>query len=84
MILVDPSGTSQECSRCGRVVEKVLSVRTHSCPHCGLELHRDVNAAKNILARGLEQAPVETEPLPVIRTGKFSQGSKKHTAFGRG
>ena len=83
-ILVEPRGTSQECSRCGRVVAKALSERTHSCPFCGLELDRDVNAACNILARGLEQAPVETEPLPVIRIGKFGQGSKKPSAFRRG
>jgi putative transposase len=84
VVLVEPSGTSQECSGCGRVVEKALSERIHSCPHCGLELDRDVNAARNILARGLEQAPVETEPLPVTRIGKFGRGSKKPTAFRRG
>jgi putative transposase len=84
VILVEPRGTSQECSGCGKVVEKPLSVRTHSCPYCGLELDRDVNAARNILARGLEQARAETEPLPVIRIGKFGRGSKKPVAFGRG
>jgi len=51
--LVDPRGTTQECSGCGAVVPKDLSVRTHSCPHCGLSLSRDHNAALNILARGL-------------------------------
>jgi putative transposase len=84
VILVEPSGTSQECSGCGEVVEKALSVRTHSCPYCGLELDRDVNAARNILARGLEQTHAEIEPLPVIRAGMFAQGSKKPNAFGRG
>jgi len=28
-------------------------VRVHECPHCGLKLDRDLNAARNILARGL-------------------------------
>jgi len=65
-------------------VEKALSERTHSCPFCGLELDRDVNAARNILARGLEQARAEAEPLPVIRIGKFGRGSKKPVAFKRG
>ncbi len=45
---VDPRGTSQECSDCGEVVRKDLSVRVHRCPHCGLVLDRDVNAARNI------------------------------------
>ena len=81
VILVEPRGTSQECSGCGRVVEKGLSERTHYCPFCGLELDRDVNAARNILARGLEQARAEAEPLPVIRIGKFGRGSKKPAPF---
>ena len=50
---VDARGTSQQCSACGSEVRKGLSVRQHDCPHCGLSLHRDENAARNILARGL-------------------------------
>jgi putative transposase len=50
---VDARGTSQQCSGCGVAVRKDLSVRHHDCPHCGLSLHRDENAARNILARGL-------------------------------
>ena len=51
--LVDPRGTTQECSGCGEVVSKDLTVRKHDCPHCGLKLGRDHNAALNILRRGL-------------------------------
>jgi putative transposase len=53
IVLVDPRGTTQECSGCGEIVPKDLSVRVHECPHCGLKLNRDHNAALNILARGL-------------------------------
>ncbi|QBQ54019.1 RNA-guided endonuclease InsQ/TnpB family protein [Nitrosococcus wardiae] len=49
---VPPQGTSQACSGCGAVVQKALYVRQHRCPECGLSLQRDVNAARNILARG--------------------------------
>ena len=52
VVYVDPRGTSQECSGCGAVVKKSLSVRTHRCD-CGVEMDRDVNAAINILHRGL-------------------------------
>ncbi len=52
MVEVDPGGTSQECSSCGATVKKDLSVRTHKCD-CGYEADRDVNAAINILHRGL-------------------------------
>ncbi len=51
--LVNPRGTTQMCSGCNQIVPKDLSVRIHVCPHCGLKLNRDQNAALNILARGL-------------------------------
>jgi putative transposase len=51
-IAVPPHYTSQECSSCGVIVKKSLSVRTHVC-ECGCELDRDHNAARNILSRGL-------------------------------
>ena len=45
---VKPHHTSQKCSGCNEVVPKQLSVRIHDCPHCGLVLDRDHNAAINI------------------------------------
>jgi putative transposase len=51
-IAVNPQYTSQECSSCGVMVKKSLSVRTHTC-QCGCVLDRDHNAARNILSRGL-------------------------------
>lgn len=53
LVKVNPSGTSQKCSRCGMTVPKELSERVHCCPYCGLTLDRDVNAARNILKRAL-------------------------------
>lgn len=52
VVRVNPAGTSQECSGCGANVPKSLSTRVHRCA-CGLVLDRDVNAARNILTRGL-------------------------------
>ena len=49
---VPPAYTSQDCSGCGRRVQKSLSVRTHVCTSCGLVLDRDENAARNIQWRG--------------------------------
>ncbi|MEW6494822.1 MAG: zinc ribbon domain-containing protein, partial [Cyanobacteriota bacterium] len=49
-IAVSPHYTSQECSQCKRVVKKALSTRTHICA-CGCKLHRDENAAINILLK---------------------------------
>jgi putative transposase len=52
VVAVPPAYTSQSCSGCGVVVQKGLSVRWHSCPECGTSLHRDHNAALNILRLG--------------------------------
>jgi len=49
---VKPEYTSQICSGCGVKVKKELGERTHDCASCGLQLSRDLNAAKNILRVG--------------------------------
>ena len=67
IILVDPKGTSQMCSRCEDIVEKDLSVRQHICPQCGYTADRDVNAARNILQRSylFHTHWVDQPPLPL-------------------
>jgi putative transposase len=55
VVAVPPAFTSQRCSGCGVIVSKGLSVRWHSCPDCGINLHRDHNAARNILVLGKRQ-----------------------------
>jgi putative transposase len=54
VVAVPPAYTSQNCSGCGRVVWKGLSIRWHHCPYedCGTSLHRDHNAARNIERAG--------------------------------
>ena len=53
VIAVSPQYTSQNCSACGTLVKKSLSVRTHICTSCGVVLDRDHNAAVNILQKAL-------------------------------
>jgi putative transposase len=74
MAFVDPCRTSQTCSGCGAIVEKDLSMRTHRCHACGLVLDRDVNAARNILKRGLEigREPPEYTPEGEETTTRLS------------
>lgn len=52
LIKVSPNFTSQDCSGCGNRVKKDLKVRVHNCDNCGLSIHRDWNAALNILGAG--------------------------------
>ena len=89
---VAPHFTSQDCSGCGERVKKSLSTRTHKCPSCGLIEHRDLNAAKNILAKGLgikstaghaeTQKLGETDPLVCVEKStrvKVSRRAKNPT-----
>lgn len=87
VILVKPNGTSQKCSGCGvDAKEKLdLSVRIFECRSCGLLLDRDINAARNTLRLGLEQAHAEKEPLLVRqRISKFQSRKQEVHVFGRG
>jgi putative transposase len=68
VVTVNPAYTSQMCSGCGELVQKSLSVRVHRCPHCSLELDRDVNAARNILSRALPDAQSNLPAPPTART----------------
>ncbi|HEY9206906.1 MAG TPA: transposase, partial [Candidatus Methanoperedens sp.] len=82
--LVNARNTSQNCSICGNSVPKDLSVRTHSCPFCGLVLDRDHNAAINILNRS--NNTVGTTGINA-RQGFLSRGSvqreaQRHLGFG--
>jgi putative transposase len=56
VVAVPAAYTSQACSGCGVLVHKGLSVRWHACPECGTSLHRDHNAALNILRVGTERS----------------------------
>jgi putative transposase len=55
VVAVPPAYTSQACSGCGVLVHKGLSVRWDECPDCGTSLHRDLNAALNILRLGTQR-----------------------------
>lgn len=58
VIRVSARFTTQKCFQCGELVQKSLSVRTHSCPCCGYLADRDLNAAQNILKAGAPPSSV--------------------------
>jgi putative transposase len=62
VVAVPPAYTSQACSGCGGLVHKGLSVRWHECPGCGTSLHRDHNAALNILRLGRQRSGAGQAP----------------------
>jgi len=73
-VAVPPQYTSQDCSGCGERVQKTLSVRTHQCLKCGLLMHRDHNAARNILVKGLEVLGHKQAENPHSRVQKERRG----------
>ncbi len=84
VIVINPCGTSQKCSRCGVVAKKKLdlSVRMFECDSCGQVVDRDLNAAINILNLGLEQAHAERQPLLVRqRISKFASRRQEAHRF---
>ncbi|KZL49994.1 transposase [Nodularia spumigena CENA596] len=66
-IAVAPHYTSQKCSNCDAIVKKSLSTRTHVC-NCGCSLHRDENAAINILnlARQARTGHVQSNAVGLV------------------
>ena len=55
LITVKPNYTSQICSNCGyHSGPKPLKIREWTCPKCGTHHDRDINAAVNILHKGLK------------------------------
>jgi putative transposase len=52
VIKVNPSYTSQDCSRCGHRNRITLATRIYRCSRCGLVIHRDRNGAKRIEQKG--------------------------------
>ena len=63
VISVEPRNTTKACNQCGVKTSKPLWVREHSCPACGHEEDRDLNAAKNVLDKALAESGV-----PFVRT----------------
>lgn len=54
VVHVDPAYTSQGCSSCGHVAKgNRPDQSTFCCTSCGFAEHADVNAARNIAARGV-------------------------------
>ena len=53
LVVVDPRYTSQTCSGCGVVSGSQRRGKEYKCASCGMLMDADVNAAVNILHRGL-------------------------------
>ena len=57
LVEIDPKYTSQTCNCCGAVDKKNRKLELFLCITCGHKDHADVNAAKNILEKGILHKP---------------------------
>ncbi|MBM5806003.1 MAG: IS200/IS605 family element transposase accessory protein TnpB, partial [Candidatus Verstraetearchaeota archaeon] len=79
VIKVEPGGTTQECSNCGKIVPKTLKDRRHSCS-CGLSIDRDLNASINILNRALSTVGhTESQACGVALNDRATGKQEAHT-----
>ena len=72
--------SSQLCSMCGykNSITKSLNIRKWTCPKCGSIHDRDINAAKNILSKGIEILTKDgTHPDSLFMLGSLESSSKK-------
>ena len=72
--------SSQLCSICGykNSITKDLAIRKWTCPKCGTIHDRDINAAKNILRKGIEILTKDgTHPDSLFMLGSIESSSKK-------
>lgn len=63
VFFVSPAYTSQRCHKCGYICRENRNENKFHCKKCGHKDHADINAAKNILARGLGKAFKDYSPL---------------------
>ena len=72
--------SSQLCSKCGykNSITKDLAIRKWTCPKCGSIHDRDINAARNILSKGIELLTKDgTHPDSLSMLGSLESSSKK-------
>lgn len=68
LVEVNPAYTSQTCNHCGNVAkENRESQAVFHCHNCGYETNADLNAAKNILERGITHIR-SMDDAPLART----------------
>jgi transposase len=60
LYLVHEANTTKTCSFCG-LINNPSSEKIYNCSKCNISLDRDVNAAKNILMKGLMKNLIEVD-----------------------
>ena len=68
LVKVNPKNTSKTCHNCGFVNPKVkIGIKQWICPVCGVSHDRDINAAQNILSKGVTSLGIVPRELREIK-----------------
>lgn len=79
LVRVNPAYTSQACFACGFVAKENREGKQFRCVQCTHEDDADLNAARNVLRRGLD-ALAENHPVRVVVEGAVTHPLKRETA----
>ena len=81
-IKINPQYTSMTCSHCDFIHFKLGDKRIFNCPRCNTKIHRDYNAAINILSLGLASLglgislqTINVKPFELVRITELQSGS---------
>ena len=81
-IKINPQYTSMTCSHCDFIHFKLGDKRIFNCPRCNTKIHRDYNAAINILSLGLASLglgislqTINVKPFELVRVTELQSGS---------
>ena len=64
---VDPKNSSRQCHQCGYIDKENRKKERFFCLNCNHLEDSDIQASKNILARGLKQLGIDPNQLPSVR-----------------
>lgn len=65
VVLINPRYTSQKCSKCNKVEKSSRKGSWYSCS-CGLQLHADLNASRNIANLGISEISRLSVNQPIV------------------
>ncbi len=69
VVLCNESYTSKTCGNCGHIHHKLGGNKIFKCPHCGIQISRDVNGARNILLRALQATAFTVTHENIVLSG---------------
>lgn len=78
---IDPKYTSQRCNKCGHTDKGNRDREKFLCVECGSWDDADINAAKNILDKGLKVLNINHIQVPLVRREFTGEITNKESSF---